>query len=84
VGGIKEKAVAALRGDIKRVILPVANQPELELLPQEVLDGVAFSPVENMDEVLDAALAPKAPVPEKSVSPELPEASADPGVQLSQ
>ena len=84
VGGIKEKAVAALRGDIKRVILPAANQPELELLPQEVRDGVIFSPVENMDEVLDAALAPTAPTPEKAVGPELPEASPDPGIQLSQ
>ncbi len=84
VGGIKEKAVAALRGGIKRVVLPVTNQPELELLPEEVREGVAFSPVENMDEVLEATLVPRATVAEREVSPELHEASPDPGMQLSQ
>jgi ATP-dependent Lon protease len=58
VGGIKEKAVAALRHGIRRVLLPAANAPELELLPREVLEGVEFLPVRVMDEVLDAALEP--------------------------
>jgi ATP-dependent Lon protease len=56
VGGIKEKAVAALRNGIKRVLLPVANAPELELLPAEVREGVEFVPVRVMDEVLEASL----------------------------
>jgi ATP-dependent Lon protease len=59
VGGVKEKAVAALRNGIRRVLLPAANAPELELLPKEVLDGVAFTPVRVMDDVLDAALETK-------------------------
>jgi ATP-dependent Lon protease len=56
VGGVKEKAVAALRNGIRRVLLPAANAPELELLPSEVLAQVEFVPVRVMDEVLDAAL----------------------------
>ena len=57
VGGIKEKAVAALRHGIHTVVLPRANEPELALLPAEVREGVRFVPVKTMDEVLDAALA---------------------------
>ena len=57
VGGIKEKAVAALRYGVKRVIIPAANVPELELLPEEVRLGIEFVPVKLMDEVLLAALA---------------------------
>jgi ATP-dependent Lon protease len=56
VGGIKEKAVAALRHGIRTVILPAANRPELELLPDEVTAGVRFLPVRSMDEVLESAL----------------------------
>jgi ATP-dependent Lon protease len=56
VGGVKEKAVAALRSGMRRVVLPAANQSELELLPQEVLDNVQFELVRTMDEVMDAVL----------------------------
>ena len=62
VGGIKEKAVAALRSGVKRVILPAANVPELELLPEEVRMGIEFVPVNVMDDVLLASLA-TVPVP---------------------
>ena len=57
VGGIKEKAVAALRGGIKRVLLPAANAPEVEQLPDEVLRGVEMVPLDTMDQVLGEALA---------------------------
>jgi ATP-dependent Lon protease len=57
VGGIKEKAVAALRGGIGTVILPLGNAQELELLPAEVRDRIRFLPVSRMDEVLDLVLA---------------------------
>ncbi len=56
VGGIKEKAVAALRHGIRTVVLPHANVPELERLPDEVREGLRFAAVRTMDEVLDAAL----------------------------
>ena len=57
VGGIKEKVVAALRSGVPRVILPAANVPELELLPEEVHAGIEFVPVNVMDDVLLASLA---------------------------
>ncbi len=56
VGGIKEKAVAALRSGMCRVVLPAANASDLELLPEEVKQSVAFDLVSTMDEVMDAIL----------------------------
>ena len=57
VGGIKEKAVAALRGGIRHVLLPAKNVMDIERLPDEVRSGVEFVPVETMDAVLREALA---------------------------
>ncbi len=56
VGGIKEKMVAAMRNGMRRVILPAGNEPDLELLPDEVKEGLEFVPVRTMDDVLDEAL----------------------------
>ena len=56
VGGIKEKAVAAMRGGLSTVVLPLANSPDLELLPAEVRESVYFELVRNMDEVMGAVL----------------------------
>jgi ATP-dependent Lon protease len=84
VGGLKEKAVAAHQGGIKRILLPASNAGELERLPQEVLDGVEFLLVQNMDEVLDGALVTlPASRPDPS-SQELMEGAQNPGIQLSQ
>ncbi len=82
VGGIKEKSVAALRAGILTVVLPAGNEPELELLPQEVRERVRFVPVRTMDEVLDAAIATRGEISRDTGS--LPSISADPGVQISQ
>jgi ATP-dependent Lon protease len=84
VGGVKEKAVAAHQGGIKKIILPSTNTGDIELLPQEVQDGVEFVLVKTMDEVLDGALV-TAPTARLDSSPrELLEGTTDPGVQLSQ
>ena len=68
VGGIREKAVAALRSGMKTVIVPAGNSSELEMLPPEVRERVRFLAVSSMDEVLEAALMPA------------PSREADPGV----
>ena len=57
VGGVREKAVAALREGMDKVLLPAANAPELELMPEEVIEGLEFVAVRTMDEVLTEALA---------------------------
>jgi ATP-dependent Lon protease len=56
VGGVKEKAVAALRSGMRRVVLPAANASDIELLPAEVREQVEFDLVRTMDEVMDAVL----------------------------
>ena len=63
VGGIKEKAVAALRGGIRRVVLPAANTRNIERLPREVRANVELVGAETMDQVLVEALM-RAPGPE--------------------
>ncbi len=85
VGGIKEKAVAALRNGIATVVLPEGNTSELDLLPAEVRERVRFRPVDRMDAVLDLVLAAR-PGVANQVSTALGEAlgSSSPGTQLSQ
>jgi ATP-dependent Lon protease len=83
VGGIKEKAVAALREGIRHVLLPVANENDLEELPEEVLEGLRFHPVRDMDQVVEAALVER-PSPRSGRGPDLLGSSPDPGVTLSQ
>ena len=60
VGGIKEKVLAAYRAGSTTVILPKKNQVDLEEdIPQEVRDKINFIFVENIEEVLEAALTKK-------------------------
>jgi len=56
IGGLNEKAVAARRMGLARIILPKGNAKDLAELPEEVRQGLEFLFVENMDEVLDIAL----------------------------
>jgi len=57
VGGLKEKALAALRYKIKDVIIPYLNKKDLIDLPLYVRRKINFIPVKHMDEVLKVALA---------------------------
>ena len=57
VGGVKEKAVAALRHGIRTVILPAGNAVDIQSFPEEVRDRVNFFPVERMDQALELVLA---------------------------
>ncbi|MBX3300383.1 MAG: endopeptidase La [Acidobacteria bacterium] len=56
IGGVKEKLMAARRAGIRSVILPAANERDLDDLPQEVRADLTFIFVENVRQVLEAAL----------------------------
>jgi ATP-dependent Lon protease len=56
VGGIKEKALAAHRAGIKKVILPKDNEKDLDEVPEHVKEQLKFVFVENIDEVLKETL----------------------------
>jgi ATP-dependent Lon protease len=56
IGGLKEKLLAAHRGGIKTVIIPIENERDLEEIPDNVKGDLAIHPVRWIDEVLDIAL----------------------------
>jgi ATP-dependent Lon protease len=56
VGGVREKALAALRAGIHTVILPRKNLDDLDEIPRELARRITFVPVSHMGEVLAAAL----------------------------
>jgi ATP-dependent Lon protease len=56
IGGLKEKLLAALRGGIKKVLIPQDNAKDLAEIPDNVKNGMEIVPVNNIDEVLRNAL----------------------------
>ena len=56
IGGLKEKLLAALRGGIKKVLIPEENVKDLAEIPGNVKDGLEIVPVAHVDEVLAQAL----------------------------
>jgi ATP-dependent Lon protease len=59
IGGLKEKVLGAHRAGIKTIILPKANEADIEDVPEEVRNQLSFHPVETLREVLDIALVPE-------------------------
>ncbi|MDH5264109.1 MAG: endopeptidase La, partial [Betaproteobacteria bacterium] len=60
IGGLKEKLLAAHRGGVKTVLIPLENVKDLaEELPEEVKGQLEIVPVRWIDEVLDRALEAK-------------------------
>ena len=56
IGGVKEKVLAANRYGIKNIILPKANEKDIEKIPQKIRKTLKFNFVENIDEVLEIAI----------------------------
>jgi ATP-dependent Lon protease len=50
IGGLKEKALAALRAGIKTIIIPDQNQKDLVDIPEDLRKQLKFVPVKNMDQ----------------------------------
>jgi len=56
IGGLKEKLLAALRGGVKKVLIPEENTKDLAEIPANVKNDLEIVPVSRMDEVLKHAL----------------------------
>ena len=56
IGGLREKTVAAKRNKIKTIIIPKANERDLEEIPENVKAGIKFVPVSDVMEVMEEAL----------------------------
>ncbi len=59
IGGLKEKLLAALRGNIKTVLIPQENEKDLADIPDNVKQGLEIIPTSDVDEVLEHALVNK-------------------------
>ena len=57
IGGLREKLLAAVRGDIRTVLIPVENEPDLVKVPEAIRSALQIIPVHSIDEVLGHALA---------------------------
>ena len=56
IGGVREKLLAAQRAGLKRVIVPRENEPDLEELPPETRASLTVTLVDELHDVLEAAL----------------------------
>ena len=56
IGGLKEKLLAALRGGIKKVLIPEENAKDLVDIPNSVKNAMEIIPCSRLDEVLIHAL----------------------------
>ena len=69
IGGLKEKALAALRADIRKVIIPEQNSKDLEEIPADIREKMEFFPVKSMDDVAKIAFATTIPTAKKRKTP---------------
>ncbi|TIO91732.1 MAG: endopeptidase La, partial [Mesorhizobium sp.] len=74
----KEKLLAALRGGIKKVLIPEDNAKDLAEIPDNVKNNMEIIPVSRVGEVLRHALV-RMPEPIEWVEPVNPPAGADAG-----
>jgi len=56
IGGLKEKLLAAHRGNLKVVLIPEENRKDLAEIPKNIRDSLDIRPVRWIDQVLEAAL----------------------------
>ena len=76
IGGVKEKLLAAHQAGIKHVIIPEANEANLEDVPDAILEDLTVTPVKDFNEVVKLMLLEQTaqgtfipPTPDDSVSP---------------
>ncbi|MFD0694142.1 endopeptidase La [Paenibacillus sp. GCM10027628] len=61
IGGLKEKALAAHRAGIRKILLPQDNEKDIIEVPESVRNEITFVPVSHMDQVLEHALVKNKP-----------------------
>ena len=59
IGGLKEKLLAAHRGNIKTVVIPEQNAKDLADVPEEIKNKLEIIPTQWIDKVIDIALVKK-------------------------
>jgi ATP-dependent Lon protease len=59
IGGLKQKALAAHAAGLQDVIVPERNRADLDDVPEDVREELAFHPVMTLGEVLELALEPE-------------------------
>jgi ATP-dependent Lon protease len=63
IGGLKEKLLAAKRGGLKTILIPIDNKKDLIEIPDNIKDKLKIIPVSSIDEVISNALET---IPEKT------------------
>ncbi len=58
IGGLKQKVLAAHAAGLTDVVLPERNRPDIDDVPEDVREQIAFHPVMTIGEVLEHALEP--------------------------
>ncbi len=61
IGGLKEKALAAMRHGITTIVIPEKNKKDLEDIPEEFRDKLTFVPAKTIDDVLNVVLTARLP-----------------------
>ncbi len=56
IGGLKEKSIAAHRSGLKTIMIPIANERDLEDVPEDVKKNLEIIPVETVDEIITRVL----------------------------
>ncbi len=77
IGGLKEKLLAAHRGEIKTVIIPKENERDLKEIPDNIKADLIIKPVKWIDQVLEIALQCMPEPLEENREDNIKKASAD-------
>ena len=56
IGGLKEKLLAAHRGNLKKILIPEQNLKDLVDIPSDIKDALNIIPVRWIDQVIELAL----------------------------
>ena len=71
IGGLKEKLLAAVRGGIRKALIPKENVKDLAEIPANIKDVIEIVPVRWIDEVLREALEREPESLDDTISPPL-------------